>query len=254
MDKFIRSVLLGVAIVAVAYAGVLFANIAYYIQAATSNNALRQIAGQTDSDSLTQTIGLGTSTDKGGQTAESIAAAQKRVVDFAALKKINPEIIAWIYIPNTRIDYPIAQAKDNSFYLHHDFYGRPSFSGCIFLDKDANPDFTSHDSPVYGHHMRNKSMFGSLDYFRQANFRNSHQIIFIYLPDKTIKYQFVQGLLLTETTLPPNNFSFNTLSLVTCEYDQPGDHYMVRAKPLTTLAPGESDPNDPAVKTATSAQ
>jgi len=248
MNKFFSSVLMGIALVLIAIAGYYFADNAYnYIQAATSNNELRQLSGQKDPDSITQAIGLGTSTDEGGQTAQSIAAAQKRVVDFTALKKINPQIIAWIYIPNSRIDYPIAQAKDNVFYLHHDFYGRSSFSGCIFLDKDAKPDFSSHDSPVYGHHMRNKSMFGSLDYFRQASFRDSHQITFIYLPGKTIKYQFVQGQVLSGKTLPPNNFDFNALTLVTCEYDQPGDHYMVREKPLTTLPPGEADPNDPAV-------
>jgi len=246
MDKFFRSVAFGVAIAIIAFAGYYFADIAYnYIQAAMSNNGVRQLVGLTDNDSLWQTIGLGTANDEGGQTAASIAAAQKRTIDFAALKKINPQIIAWLYIPNTRIDYPIAQAKDNVFYLHHDFYGRPSFSGCVFLDKDAKPDFTSHDSPVYGHHMRNKSMFGSLNYFRQASFRDSHQIAFVYLPDKTIKYQFVQGQLLTGTTLPANNFDFDTLTMVTCEYDQPGDHYMVREKVLTIRAPGESDPNDP---------
>ena len=253
MDKFIRSVLLGIAIVAVAYAGYLFADIAYdYIQAATSNNEVRSIAGINDADPLTATINLGD--NLGGQTPESIAAAQKRVINFAALKKINPQIIAWIYIPNTRIDYPIAQAKDNSFYLHHDFYGRPSFSGCIFLDKDVKPDFSSHDSPVYGHHMRNKSMFGSLDYFRQASFRNSHQIAFIYLPDQTIKYQFVEGQLLSGTKLPPNTFDFKTLTMVTCEYDQPGDHYMVREKFLTSRPPGQADPNDPPVTTTASAK
>lgn len=249
MDKFIRSVLLGIAIVAVAYAGYLFADIAYnYIQAATSNNAVRELAGIKDADSLTATIGLANS--QGGQTPESIAAAQKRVINFDALQKINPQIIAWLYIPNTRIDYPVAQAKDNVFYLHHDFYGRPSFSGCLFLDKDYKPDFTSHDSPVYGHHMRNKSMFGSLDYFRQTSFKNAHQIAFVYLPGKTLKYQFVEGQLLTGTKLPPNTYDFDTLTMVTCEYDQPGDHYMVREKLLSTRPTGQADPNDPSTTTS----
>jgi len=245
-DRFITSIILGVAIVAIAYTGFLTALQAYnYIQAAMSNNTLQKIAGVSNDDPIRSVIGLGTADDKGGQTPGSIAAAQKRVIDFTALKKINPEIVAWIYVPNSRIDYPVAQAKDNEFYLHHDFYGRSSFSGCIFLDKDAEPDFSSMDSPVYGHHMRNKSMFGSLNYFRQAAFRDSHQIAFIYLPDQTIKYQYVQGQLLTGGELPPNTFDFKTLTMVTCEYDQPGDHYMVREKFLTTRAPGEADPADP---------
>ncbi|MCL2655428.1 MAG: class B sortase [Coriobacteriia bacterium] len=246
MNKFLWSVAFGIALAAIAFAGYYFANYAYdYIQASMSNNTLRRIADVGTGDSILQTVGLGKAGDEGGQTAESIAAAQKRVIDFTALKKINPEIVAWLYIPNSRIDYPIAQAKDNDYYLHHDFYRRSSFSGCVFLDKDYPADFSGHDSPVYGHHMRNKSMFGSLDYFRQASFRDSHQIAFVYLPDKTIKYQFVQGQLLTGTTLPLSTFDFKTLTMVTCEYDHPGDHYMVREKFLTSRAPGESDPNDP---------
>lgn len=254
MEKFIRSVAVGAAIAAVAYAGFLFANLAYnYIQAATSNNAVRELAGIKDADSLRNSIGLANANDEGGQTPQSIAAAQKRVINFTKLKKINPQIIAWVYIPNTRIDYPIAQAKDNDFYLHHDFYGNSSFSGCVFLDKDAKPDFTDHDSPIYGHHMRNKSMFGSLDYFRQDSFRQSHQIAFIYLPGQTNKYQFVVGQLLTGTSLPDNTYDFNTLTMITCEYDHPGDHYMVREQLLGTRPTGQADPNDPPVATTTAA-
>ncbi len=246
MEKFLRSVLLGIAIAAIAYSGFLVALQAYnYIQYAMSNNVVRTLAGHTENDSLLQTIGLGNVNNTDGQTPESIAAAQKRIIDFAALQKINPQIIAWVSIPNSRIDYPIAQAKDNVFYLHHDFYGRSSFSGCVFLDKDAKPDFTSNDSPIYGHHMRNGSMFGTLEYFREAAFRDSHQIAFVYLPDRTIKYQFVEGQLLGGTELPPNTHDFDVLSLVTCAYDPGTNHYMVREKVLTSRAPGEADPNDP---------
>ncbi|MCL2332258.1 MAG: class B sortase [Actinomycetia bacterium] len=245
-DKFLTSILLGAAIAGIAYAGFLVALQAYnYVQYATSNNNVRLLAGDSNSDSLRAAVGLGNAQDQGGQTPESIAAAQRRIIDFAALKKINPEIIGWIYIPNSRIDYPIAQAKDNDYYLHHDFYGRRSFSGCIFLDKAAKPDFTSQDSPVYGHHMRNKSMFGSLVYFRQDSFAKSHQIAFIYLPDKTIKYQFVMGQELSTTELPASKYDFNTMTMITCDYDQVGNHYMVREKFLNSRAPGEADPNDP---------
>ena len=255
MDKFFRSLLFGLALAALAYAGFLFANMAYnYIQAALSYDNVRTLAGSGKNDTLRQIVGLGKSTDDGAQTPESIAAAQVRIIDFATLQKNNPEIVAWLYVPNSRIDYPVAQAKDNAYYLTHDFYRRQSSSGCLFLDKDVAPDFSDHDSPVYGHHMRNKSMFGSLDYFRQTAFQRTHQIAFVYLPNKTIKYQFVEGRLLTEKTLPPNVFDFDTLTMVTCEYDHPGDHYMVREKFLDARKPGERNPNDPVASTTADAK
>ncbi|MCL2324284.1 MAG: class B sortase [Actinomycetia bacterium] len=239
MDKFIRSALLGIAIALIAYSGFLAGLQAYnYVQAALSNNKVRMLAGNGGKDSLLQAIGIRSAGD--GQTPASIAAAQKRIIDFETLQKNNPEIVAWLFIPNTRIDYPIAHTDNNEFYLHHDFFGRYSFSGCLFLDKEDKPDFTNPDSAVYGHSMANGSMFGTLEYFRRPAFRDSHQIAFVYLPDKTLKYQFVAGEL-----IPPNGkrlkntFDFTTLSLYTCAYDQVGDHYMARFKLLSSTPPGK---------------
>jgi SrtB family sortase len=256
MGKFIYSLVLGISIAAIAYVGFFFANTAYnYIQAASGYDSVRSLAGEdSNKDALAQVVGLGEAGDQGGQTSDSIAAAQVRVIDFARLQKENPDVVAWLYIPNSRIDYPVTQTKDNSYYLYYDFYKRKSFAGCLFLDKDANADFTSHDSPVYGHHMRNKSMFGSLNYFRQAAFRSNHQIAFVYLPDRTIKYQFVEGKLLRGKTLPENTYTFDTLTMVTCEYDHVDDHYMVREKILDSREPGQPNPNDPSVKSTANAQ
>jgi hypothetical protein len=236
---------MGLAIALIAWAGFLVANLAYnYVQAAMSNNNVRMLAGGNGKESLLQAVGIRSAND-GGQTPESIAAAQRRVIDFATLQKNNPEIVAWLFIPNTSIDYPVAHTNNNDFYLHHDFYGRYSFSGCLFLDKDHKPDFTGHDSAVYGHSMANGSMFGTLERFRQASFASSHQIAFIYLPNTTLKYQFVTGELIPPNgTLPDNTFDFKTLSLLTCAYDQPGDHYMARFKFLTSTPPGRLTATD----------
>lgn len=61
-------------------------------------------------------------------------------VDFAALKKIDPEIVAWLTIPGTNIDYPIAQHSDNDYYIHHLFTGEWNSSGCLFMDCRNDPD------------------------------------------------------------------------------------------------------------------
>ena len=83
-------------------------------------------------------------------------------VDFEALKKINPEIIAWIRIPDTKIDYPVVQGTDNEYYLKHTFKKTEHVAGSIFLDKDNSPDFSNRKTILYGHNMKDGSIFQGL--------------------------------------------------------------------------------------------
>ena len=76
-------------------------------------------------------------------------------VDFAALREINPDIVAWIYIEGTKINYPIVQGGDNSYYLKHLFSGEWNGSGCIFLDFRNDASFADRHSIIYGHHIKN---------------------------------------------------------------------------------------------------
>ena len=69
-------------------------------------------------------------------------------VDFAALKEINPEILAWLTIPGTNIDYPIAQHSDNDYYLHHLFTGEWNSSGCLFMDCRNELDFSDRHTII----------------------------------------------------------------------------------------------------------
>lgn len=81
------------------------------------------------------------------------------VVDFAALENINSDCVAWIRIDETEIDYPVVQGHDNSFYLKHLFDGEWNGAGCIFLDSRVEPDLSDRHSVLYGHHMKNGTMF-----------------------------------------------------------------------------------------------
>lgn len=114
-------------------------------------------------------------------------------VDFDKLKKINPDVVGWIYIPNTEIDYPIVKGKDNKQYLHRTYKGVNNFAGSIFLDCDCRADFYSANSIVYGHNMRNGSMFGLLkkyydtNYNKKANFKK-RKIIWIITPEREKEY------------------------------------------------------------------
>ena len=115
-------------------------------------------------------------------------------VDFDALARINPDVKAWIYIKGTGINYPIVQTTDNTSYLHRTFEGKDSFIGAIFLDAGCEADFSSENSIVYGHNLKNGQMFGMLkkhydtSYNADADYKD-HQKIWIITPQEEIEYQ-----------------------------------------------------------------
>ena len=115
-------------------------------------------------------------------------------VDFHSLQKINPDLIGWIYIPGTGIDYPIVQAQDNSAYLHMTFRKKESYVGAIFLDAGCAPDFSDFNSIIYGHNLKNGEMFGHLkrlydiNYNKKANYKK-HPDIWILTPDQSRLYR-----------------------------------------------------------------
>ena len=110
-------------------------------------------------------------------------------IDFAGLKAVNPDVIAWIQIPALDISYPVVQGKDNAYYLHHLFSGESNINGSIFVDCHNQPDFTDQNTIVYGHNMKNGSMFGTLDKYQDKELFEQHPEFYLYLPDKILKYR-----------------------------------------------------------------
>ena len=102
-------------------------------------------------------------------------------VDFKELMKINPDIYAWIYIPNTNVDYPVAQSgpdNDDSFYLSHNVYKNYQFSGTIYSEKKNSRDFMDPVTVLYGHNMLNGSMFATLHNFNDKEFFDENSFSF----------------------------------------------------------------------------
>lgn len=110
-------------------------------------------------------------------------------IDFPSLKEINSDTVAWIYFENMDINYPVVQGEDDDFYLHHDFYKEESTSGCIFMDSQATPDFLSDNSFLYGHNMKNKSMFAKLNQYSEESFYQENKTFLIYTPTETRRYE-----------------------------------------------------------------
>ncbi|MBQ6633439.1 MAG: class B sortase [Ruminococcus sp.] len=87
---------------------------------------------------------------------------------------ITEDMVAWLTIDGTNIDYPVMQADDNVKYLNTDPFGEYSLSGSIFLDSRNSPDFSDDYSLIYGHHMEYGRMFGALDDFLSEGYLREH--------------------------------------------------------------------------------
>lgn len=110
-------------------------------------------------------------------------------MDFTEVKKTNEETIAWIWIDDTPINYPVVQGADNEFYLTHLYNKKYNISGSIFGDYRNGTDFTSTNTVLYGHNLKNGSMFGSLKKYKDLNFLNNHKYVWIITPKATYQYE-----------------------------------------------------------------
>jgi sortase B len=109
---------------------------------------------------------------------------------FANLHKINPEVIAWLTVYNTNIDYPIAQSSNNSKYINTDVMGKYSLSGSIFLDCNNKNDFSDFNSILYGHHMERQTMFGEIGLFSNKDYFDARLYGNLYYDSKDYGLEF----------------------------------------------------------------
>lgn len=110
-------------------------------------------------------------------------------VDFEGLWKVNPDVYAWITIPGTVIDYPILQhATDNTYYLNYNIDGSYGYPGCIYTENLNTKEFTDNNTVIYGHNMKNGTMFAGLHKFEEEAFFKDHDRVLIYTPEKELGY------------------------------------------------------------------
>lgn len=111
-------------------------------------------------------------------------------IDFAALKETNPDIYAWIEIPGTNVNYPIVQsAEDDSYYLDHTIDGKEGYPGSIYTEKVNAKDFSDFNTVIYGHDMKDGSMFKDLHKFEDAAFFEEHDKVTIYTETEEKTYR-----------------------------------------------------------------
>lgn len=110
-------------------------------------------------------------------------------VDFAALQKENADVKAWIYAEDTVINYPVVQGDDNSFYLNRMMNKEYNGKGSIFIDYRNQHPFKDFNTIIYGHRMKDGSMFHSLTKYREAEYFQKHQKMMLVTPKK--KYDVI---------------------------------------------------------------
>lgn len=97
------------------------------------------------------------------------------VIDFDKLKAVNDEIAGWIYLKDTNINYPVMHAGDNDKYLHTMPSGDYNGAGSLFADHRNKPDFSDFNTIIYGHHMKDRTMFADIDKYKDQDFYNGHK-------------------------------------------------------------------------------
>lgn len=130
-----------------------------------------------------------TTTEAVEESTQSEENAGDSLIDWEGMWEINEDVYAWITIPGTVIDYPILQhATDNTYYLNYNIDGSYGYPGCIYTENMNAKDFTDNNTVIYGHNMKNGSMFAGLHQYEEKGFFEEHPQVLIYTPEKEYEY------------------------------------------------------------------
>lgn len=110
-------------------------------------------------------------------------------LDLSALREVNEDVLGWIRIPGTKVDYPFLQGEDNEYYLKTTWDFKKWDSGSIFLECENSPDMTDFNTIVYGHNMNNGSMFASIRQYANQNYFEKHPYIYLLTDEGVWRYE-----------------------------------------------------------------
>ena len=114
-------------------------------------------------------------------------------VDFEALREINPDVVGWIYIEGTSVNYPVVQGRNNSEYLDRLFDGTQNKAGSIFMDYRNEPDLSGRNTILYGHHLQSGAMFHDIILYKDQSFYEAHPTALLLTPEGNYKIRLVAG-------------------------------------------------------------
>ena len=111
-------------------------------------------------------------------------------IDWDALRAVNPDVVAWVYIPGTNVNYPVARGKDNEYYLSHDFAGEEGWLaryGSVFMDYRNDPSWSDAAYFLYGHHMSDGSMFSAIAEMADQKRFDAERAVYLLSPSASFK-------------------------------------------------------------------
>lgn len=108
-------------------------------------------------------------------------------VNFELLKEMNANVVGWLYCEGTPINYPVVQSSDNSYYLKHLFNNQTNSSGAIFMDALNSPNMTDANTVIYGHNMKNGTMFAALENYRYQSYYEQHPVMYYLTEEKSYR-------------------------------------------------------------------
>lgn len=114
-------------------------------------------------------------------------------VDFATLKESIPDLVGWIYGEDTAISYPVVQGEDNDYYLSHMADGRSNTSGAIFMDTRNQAHTPLSNEILYGHHMKNGSMFAGLLRYKKQSYYETHPSFYYITEEKNYRLEILRA-------------------------------------------------------------
>ena len=136
-------------------------------------------------------------------------------INWDELLQRNKDVKAWIQIPNTNVNYPVLQGETNDTYIHSDIDHNELSAGSIFIASENEDPFNDFNTVIYGHNMKNGSMFNNIKSYTDQSFADEHPYVYIYLPDGTVsQYKVVVGHIISESSVLYSTQIVDTASFV----------------------------------------
>jgi len=114
-------------------------------------------------------------------------------VDFEALWEINPDVVAWLYCEGTAINYPVVKGTDNEYYLRRLLDGTWNIAGSLFVDANNQPGFVDHNTIIYGHNLKDGSMFRCVAEYKKQEYYDAHPVMLLVTPEQNYEIQLFSG-------------------------------------------------------------
>lgn len=126
-------------------------------------------------------------------TPESVQSEIPFTVDWDYLSSVNSDIIGWLYCPDTIINYPVVQCDNHDYYLSHSFEGNYSSSGALFADRSSVVGINQSHLIIYGHNMKDDSMFGILGDYVDDDFYEEHPVFYFLTPEGSYRVELISA-------------------------------------------------------------